>query len=88
MPSNDNINPLCAKDLSVLVHFIGSNDIAESSKVYFDENDRIVVVSGPLSGMEGNIVKVDRRKKRAKVRLDFANEAFHLDLAFDGIERS
>lgn len=88
LPSNDNIQPLGARDLAILVHFIGNNDIAESSKVYFDENDRIVVVSGPLSGMEGNIVKVDRRKKRAKVRLDFANEAFHLDLAFDVIERS
>ena len=88
LPSNNNIQPLGAKDLAVLVPFIGNSDIAESSKVYFDDNDRIVVVSGPLSGMEGNIVKVDRRKKRAKVRLDFANEAFHLDLAFDVIERA
>ena len=88
LPSNTNIQPLCQKDLAILIHFIGKNDIAESSKVYFDENDRIVVVSGPLAGMEGNIIKVDRRKKRAKIKLDFANEAFHLDLAFDVMERS
>lgn len=88
LPSNTNIQPLRQKDLSILMHFIGKNDIAESSLVYFDENDRIVVVSGPLSGMEGMIVKVNRRKKRAKIRLDFANESFHLDLGFDVIERT
>lgn len=86
--SNTDIRPLGQGDLSVLVHFMGGNGIAESSRVYFNENERIVVVDGPMMGMEGNIVKVDRRKKRAKIRLDFASESFHLDLAFEVIERS
>ncbi len=86
--SNTDIRPLGQRDLAVLVHFMGGDGIAESSLVYFNEKDRIVVVDGPLMGMEGNIVKVDRRKKRAKIRLDFASESFHLDLAFEVIERA
>ncbi|AEE17179.1 NGN domain-containing protein [Treponema brennaborense DSM 12168] len=88
LPNNQNICSLSGKDLAVLKHFIGFGAVAESSKVYFDENDRIVVTSGPLHGLEGSIVKVDRRKHRAKVKLDFANECFLLDLAFDIIGKN
>ena len=32
------------------------------SMVHFDENERIVVDEEPLKGLEGSIIKVDRRK--------------------------
>lgn len=87
LPSNQSISALAGKDLVILKHFISFGNVIESSKVIFDENDRILVKSGPLNGLEGLIVKVDRRKKRAKIKLDFANESFLLDLAFDIIEK-
>ena len=58
------------------------------SKVYFDENSRIVVLLGPLKGLEGKIVKVDKRKRRAKVKLDIYEDSFFIDLAFDVIEKA
>ena len=58
-----------------------------SSLVRFDENDRIVVIEGPLKGIEGNIIKVDKRKQRAKIRVDFAGTVHTLDLSFEDIER-
>ena len=54
----------------------------------FDENRRIRVVSGPLQGLEGRIVKVDRRKGRARVRLDIYADAFEIDLGFEILEGS
>jgi transcriptional antiterminator NusG len=36
-------------------------------------------------GLEGRIVKVDRRKGRAKIMLDLYNDSFSIDLGFEVI---
>jgi transcriptional antiterminator NusG len=59
--------------------------MAGKSRVYFNENSRIVVIEGPLMGLEGKIIKVDKRKGRAKIKLDLYDEAFAIDLAFEVI---
>ena len=86
LKSNQDITPLKDKDLELVLHFINNaGSIAGRSKVYFNENSRIVVVEGPLFGLEGRIVKVDRRKERAKIMLDLYNDSFTIDLAFENI---
>lgn len=79
--------PLSARDVLLLRHFISFGDFADTSKVTFDENDRIVVLEGPLRGLAGRIVKVNRRKGRAKVLLDMYGESFPIDLGFEVVER-
>ena len=60
--SNQEITPLADRDLELVLHFIKNpGAVAGSSKVYFDENSRIIVVEGPLMGLEGRIIKVDKR---------------------------
>jgi transcriptional antiterminator NusG len=87
LKSNQNIHPLQDKDLEIVLHFIKKvGPIAEKSKVYFDENSRIVVADGPLLGLEGKIIKVDKRKGRAKIKLDLYDDSFSIDLAFEVIE--
>jgi len=86
--SNRDIAPLQNKDLEIVLHFIKLGPVAEKSKVYFNDESRIVVLYGPLAGLEGRIVKVDRRKKRAKVALDLYDDSFCIDLAFEVIEKS
>ena len=82
--SNQDIAPLQNRDLELVMHFIKQvGPLAGKSKVYFDDNSRIVVISGPLSGLEGRIVKADKRKGRAKVKLDLYNDSFCIDLAFE-----
>ena len=82
--SNQDIAPLQNRDLELVLHFIKEvGPLAGISKVYFDENSRIVVISGPLSGLEGRIVKADKRKGRAKVKLDLYGDSFCIDLAFE-----
>ena len=84
LKSDKDISPLGNRDLEIVLHFINRpGAVAEKSKVYFDENSRIVVLSGPLFGLEGKIIKVDRRKKRAKIALDLYDNNFFIDLAFD-----
>jgi transcriptional antiterminator NusG len=82
--SNRDIAPLQNRDLELVLHFIKNvGPLAGKSRVSFDENSRIVVISGPLSGLEGRIMKVDKRKGRAKVRLDLYRDSFYIDLAFE-----
>lgn len=88
LPSNQDPLPLAGRDLDLLGHFISFGERADTSKVTFDENDRIVVLEGPLKGLEGLIVKVDRRKGRAKVRLDMCRDSFLIDLAFSVVDRA
>jgi transcription termination/antitermination protein NusG len=83
LPENKHPLPLEGRDLSTLKHFVSFGSIADRSKVTFDENDRIKVSEGPLKGLEGRIVKVDKRKGRAKVKLDMYDESFLIDLAFE-----
>ena len=84
--SNQNICPLADKDLELVLHFIKKiGPLAGKSLVTFDENSRIVVIEGPLAGLEGHIIKIDRRKSRAKIKLDIYDESFTIDFAFEAI---
>jgi transcription termination/antitermination protein NusG len=86
LPSNETPRPLSDRDQELLCHFLSFGEIVKKSLVYFDENNRIRVVSGPLTGLEGRIVKVDRRKRRAKLYLDMYGESYTVDLGFDTLE--
>jgi len=85
--SNTQISPLRSRDLDIILKFILIGPVLEKSQVIFDENSRIVVLHGPLTGLEGYIVKVDRRKKRAKIKLDIYNDSLFIDLSFEVIEK-
>lgn len=79
--------PLPEADRRVLLHFISFGERADKSKVTFDESDRIQVLEGPLKGLEGRIVRVDRRRGRAKVSLDLCSTGFLIDLGFEVVAR-
>jgi transcriptional antiterminator NusG len=84
--SNQEIMPLSDRDLELVLHFIkNAGPVAGRSRVYFNENSRIVVVEGPLMGLEGRIIKVDKRKGRAKIKLDLYDDSFSIDLSFEVI---
>ena len=87
LKSNSEITPLAGKDLEIIRHFMGLGPKIGPSLVRFDENDRILVIEGPLKGFEGCIIKVDRRKQRAKIRVDFAGSSHTMDLSFEDIEK-
>ena len=87
--SDQDIAPLQNRDLELVLHFIKEvGPLAGVSKVYFDENARIVVISGPMAGLEGRIVKADKRKGRAKIKLDLYDDSFCIDLAFEVLEKA
>ncbi len=88
LPANDRIQPLDSRDEAMLRHFLSFGEVVRKSVVAFDENHRIKVISGPLKGLDGRIVKVDRRKQRARVRLELYQETFEIDFGFQALEPS
>ena len=86
--SNQNICPLAGRDLELVLHFIKkAGPVAGLSRVYFNEESRIIVIDGPLLGLEGKIIKVDKRKGRAKIKLYLYDDSFAIDLPFEIIGR-
>ncbi|WP_319563227.1 antiterminator LoaP [Marispirochaeta sp.] len=86
LKSNTNIEPLHGEDRRTLLHFLEHGETVAASRVVFDENNRILVKEGPLKGLEGRIVKVDKRKRRAKVRLSVYENSFMVDFGFELIQ--
>jgi transcriptional antiterminator NusG len=88
LPSNSAIAPLSLKDRELLSHLTGFGEIVTTSTVTFDANGRIRVCAGPLKGLEGSIVRVDRRKGRARVRLEMYEDSFEIDFGFEALEKA
>lgn len=78
--------PLSSQDAQLLTYFLQPKN-KQISTVYFDENDKIVVIDGILKDLEGYIIKVNKRKQRAKVRIDMYNTPFIIEVAFENIQR-
>lgn len=83
LPSTQEPKPLRPHDVELIRHFLSFGGQIGLSLVTFDENDRIKVLEGPLTGLEGRIVKVDKRKRRAKIRLDLYDDSILFDLGFE-----
>lgn len=67
-------------EISVINRLICNHEIIEPSSVFL-QGGRVVVVDGPLLGMDGLIEAIDARKGRVKVRLNFIGEDRLVDLS-------
>jgi transcriptional antiterminator NusG len=88
LKNNHNILPLPEKDARILNSLLQLGEVVKKSTITFDENNRISIIEGPLKGLEGCIVKIDRRKGRAKVRLDLYDQSHLVDLGFKALEKA
>ena len=86
MRDNDDIRPLSLDDKKFVYQLSLNGEVAGISKVYFNKDDKIKVASGPMKGLEGEIIKVDKRKKRAKIKLTLYENSFLIDFGFELIE--
>lgn len=68
------------QDIRVINKLIRNGEIIEPSSILM-ESGKIVVVDGPLYGLEGLIESIDKRRGRARVRLNFAGEPRLVDLS-------
>lgn len=66
-------------EIDIISRLVINDDIIGFSEVLM-ENGVVQVIDGPLLSMEGQIVSIDKRKGRAKVRLHFLGEERTVEL--------
>ncbi len=84
--SNNDIRPLYGQDLEYVTKLLKFGKTQGLSKAYFNENMRIVVTEGPLSGFSGKIFKVNRRQQRVTVLLEMFKSCIKFDLGYELIK--
>ncbi|MBM7581709.1 transcriptional antiterminator NusG [Caldicoprobacter guelmensis] len=78
--------PIRDEEMAVILALTSEGETIGFSEVY-KEGERIVVISGPLKGLEGIIERIDARKKRVKVRIQFLGREKRVDLGAHLIDR-
>ncbi|OQB20525.1 MAG: hypothetical protein BWY11_02365 [Firmicutes bacterium ADurb.Bin182] len=73
------------EEIEVIKKLIRGGEIIDPSSA-FEQADKVIITDGPLLGLEGLIHSVDKRKGRAKVRLNFAGEPRLVDLSVNIIQ--
>lgn len=88
LPDNRKVRPLSGKDFTIIRKLTSFGPLARISRASFDENDRIVILDGPLKGLEGSISKVNKRKGRVTIVLDLYRDSFPITLGVEFISKS
>lgn len=66
-------------EIEVFSHLFDKEDTIQESDIFM-EGDQVTIVSGPLIALQGKILKVDKRKGRARVLINFLGEERVIDL--------
>lgn len=74
------------EEMKPILKLIDENSVIDYSKIFI-ENSRVYVNAGPLKGLEGLIRKVDKRKGRARISLDFLGSPREIDLGVHILSR-
>lgn len=70
------------RELQPILNLINGDGVVEASTV-FVENGRVYIFEGPLINYTGVITKVNPRKKRVRVLLDFLDRKTEVDICAD-----
>lgn len=73
--------PIPEEEIRVLGTLMTEGDVIGHSVITFEEGDTVRVLEGPLKGLEGLIVRVDKRKGRARISLSFLGDQRFVDLS-------
>jgi len=73
-------------EMQVVLRLGGDGDPLGISDAFI-QGGRVTIVSGPLVGLEGQIVKVDARRFRVKVNIFLMNEPRLVELGLNVIEK-
>lgn len=73
-------------EMAQILELIGQDDVIDFSTLYV-ENAKVTVCEGPLKGREGLIRKIDKRKKRARIVLQFMGQDKPLDIGIEMLAR-
>ena len=80
--------PVSAHEEEIIRHFTGLDGVADIS-IGVITNGRLTVLDGPLKGMEDKIIKIDRHRRKARVRIEaLLGEDRELVFALNVVEKN
>lgn len=85
--NEEEILTVSEKELKVLQMLLNNTENNIGISTIYRDKDNIRIISGPLLGLEGQIIKIDSRKGRAKVNFNFMNEVRILELGIESVEK-
>ena len=80
--TGDEIIPLTERERDFLLRFGGENQIVEMSEGIIEQS-RIRILSGPLMGMEGQIRKIDRHKRKAWLEMEMFGRVQRVEVGLE-----
>ena len=87
LKQGDRFTPVSNEEREIITYFTGDKGVAGVS-LGVKENGRTRILEGPLKGMDDRIVRVERNKKRAWIRLDnFLGQDREIPFALEIVER-
>lgn len=82
----DEIIPLAGQEVTLLKRLGKDEQVVEMS-VGVIENDRVQILEGPLQGMEGNIRKIDRHKRKAWIEVEMFGRVMEMQVGCEIVEK-
>ncbi|MDP4092586.1 MAG: antiterminator LoaP [Bacillota bacterium] len=79
-------SPIPEEEMEIILRLSRDNDLVGITDLVID-GDNIKVVTGPLEGYEGQILKVDRHRLRARVKFTLLGQEKCVDLGINVIEK-
>jgi transcriptional antiterminator NusG len=84
---NDNFfQEINEREIDSIINLINKEGVIGISDIYV-EDEKVNIIDGPLSHYNGIIKKINRRKGRAKIQVDFLNKKCFVDIAIRCLEK-
>ncbi|MFF2887006.1 antiterminator LoaP [Paenibacillus sp. NPDC057967] len=74
-------SPVPPHEMANVLRLCSESELVGTSKV--TDGDKVKIISGPLKDFEGQIIKVDRRKGRARVRMTLFGQEKDVDFGIE-----
>ncbi len=75
-------------EMKFLFEVTGEGGVIELSQGVIMENGQVLIIQGPLKQLKGRILFIDKRKNKAKVRIEFMNRMLDVSLGLEILSRS
>jgi len=76
---SDEIVPIEPREMDLFLNIANEDEVVRFSQ-YKKEGERVQIIGGPLSGLDGIVIKANPRKKRLKVGVNLLGETQVIDL--------
>ena len=74
---------VCEQEMMLLFGMGGEDGVITISKGVVKPNSQVKIISGPLKNFSGKILFVNKRKKKAKVRIEMMNRVVDVSLGLE-----